>query len=102
MRCQPAAATRLTDPQLAQKEWRRCQSSIDFALPSIPSVPAERAWRATGLHDRLRHDGFGATRQYHAFGLVRVVCGTGESFWRLVIGKWALAFGYEKRKQVQP
>ena len=28
------------------------------------------------------------TRQYHAFGLALVVSGTGESFWRLIVGTW--------------
>jgi hypothetical protein len=37
------------------------------------------------------------SRQYHAFGLARVVNGQGESFWRLIVGKWCFAFGYSKR-----
>jgi len=38
------------------------------------------------------------SRQYHAFGLSRVVFGSGESFWRLIIGPWVFVFGYEDRR----
>lgn len=38
------------------------------------------------------------TRQYHAFGLALVVSGTGESFWRLIVGRWCFAFGYQDRR----
>lgn len=40
------------------------------------------------------------TRQYHAFGLALVTSGTGESFWRFIIGRWCFAFGYQDRRKI--
>lgn len=51
---------------------------------------------ASVFYDRLRNkDGKQKERMYHVFGLCRVVFPTGESFWRLIIGPWAIAFGYK-------
>lgn len=52
---------------------------------------------AKRFYDRQRKHG---TRQYHVFGLARIVNGQGESFWRLIVFKWAWAFGYERRRSV--
>lgn len=37
------------------------------------------------------------TRMYHAFGLCRVVAKDG-SYWRLIVGRWAIAFGFRAAK----
>lgn len=47
------------------------------------------------FYDRQRKH---RTRAYHVFGLSRIVSGTGESFWRLTIWQWCIAFGYEDRR----
>lgn len=47
------------------------------------------------FYDRQRKHG---TRTYHAFGLSRVVSHTGESYWRLIVGQWAICWGYEDRR----
>lgn len=59
-----------------------------------------KGWRNLCFYDRKVSPTDGArSRQYHAFGLARVVNGQGESFWRFVIGPWAFAWGYENRRE---
>jgi hypothetical protein len=49
-------------------------------------------------YDRKKSKTGHRTRQYHAFGLALVVSGTGESFWRMIVGRWAIAWGYKDRR----
>ena len=52
-----------------------------------------------GFYDRHRNkDGKQTERMYHAFGLCRVVFPSGESFWRLIIGPYAVAFGFKGKR----
>jgi hypothetical protein len=57
-----------------------------------------RGGRAS-YYDRLRdREGKQKERMYHAFSLSLVVFPTGESFWRLIVGPWAIAFGHKFKK----
>jgi hypothetical protein len=58
-------------------------------------------WRGHCYYDRQKSRSTGErTRQYHVFGLARVINGQGESFWRFLIGPWAICWGYENRRDM--
>ncbi len=47
---------------------------------------------------RVWYDQHPNTRSYNVFGLEHVVCGTGESYWRLIVGQWLIAFAYRDKR----